>query len=355
MAYYAKPKVYISYTWLNDKDKEGKRIRVPDQRAFVLAERLREMGFDARLDIYFKDNHYGFVRPQRRPNDCRDPWIIWAEEQIRDADCVLLLCTPEYVASDPHSGECPGEWCNWHLLDDSLKFDKEGWPVLFHERRPALWWDWHCIANAVGAKPEKFIPVGFGPYNSRNVPAFVRRATYYDLLSENDFDGLRRAVRIEHQKMHPRHGVFISYAHKDDQRWLDSLLEHLALLKQRGVEIWTDREILPGEMWHEEIQNALATAKVAVLLVTPAFLASSYIESNELPNMLLAAKSEGLVIFPIPVKPSSYEQSKLAPFQAAQPLTEPLSGLRPAQRDKAFVSIVSKLQNALGLNTSNRP
>lgn len=120
-----KPKVFISYTWLDKKEIDGRQVRVPDQRAFDLAERLRKAGFDSRLDLYFRDNCYGFVPPERVPGDNRDPWIIWAEEQIRDADCVLLFCTPEYVASDPDRGECPGEWCNWHQLDDKLKLETD--------------------------------------------------------------------------------------------------------------------------------------------------------------------------------------------------------------------------------------
>jgi hypothetical protein len=337
----AKPKVYISYTWLDEEDATGRRVRVPDKRAFNLAERLREAGFDSRVDLYFKDSQYGFAPPQRRPGNSRDPWWLWAEEQIRDADCVLLLCTPEYVASDPSLGERPGVWYDWHLLDDSLKF---------RGKAPSLWWDWHCIAKESDIKPEKFIPVGFGSYDALNVPSFVRGSTYYNLESTSDFEGLRRRIRNEYQKSHPRQGVFISYAHKDDEAWLDSLLSHLAFLKKRGVEIWTDRDIRPGANWHEEIQDSLARAKVAVLLVTPDFLESSYIADSELPILLQAARSEGLIIFPIPVRPSSYEQTELAPFQAAHPLSEPLSGLRVAKRDQAFVSIASKLADALGIN-----
>jgi hypothetical protein len=49
--------------WLDEKDKNGnpaalkngKVARIPDERAFNLAERLRELGFDSRLDVYFKD------------------------------------------------------------------------------------------------------------------------------------------------------------------------------------------------------------------------------------------------------------------------------------------------------------
>jgi hypothetical protein len=345
----AKPTVYISYTWLSVKDKDGKPVRVPDERAFELAERLRGAGFDSRIDLYFKDNHYGFVPPERRPGDNRDPWIVWIEEQIRDADCVLLCCTPEYVASDPDLGECPGAWCNWHHLDDNLKVNT---------RVPFLWWDWHFIARDLesgGAQLQKFIPVGFGPYDSQCIPAFIKGATYYNLDSTKDFEGLLRRIKSEHRRRHPRQGIFISYAHKDEQQWLNSLLGHLAFLKRQGVEIWTDREIRPGDRWHDEIQNSLAKAQVGVLLVTPAFLESTYISNNELPNLLRAAESEGLVIFWIPVKPSSWDRSELAPFQAAHPTSEPLSGLRGAKRDQALVSIASKLADALGVNEAKKP
>jgi len=87
------------------------------------------------------------------------------------------------------------------------------------------------------ANLEKFIPVGFGSYSSGNVPAFVRGATYYDLESPSGFEALCRGIRSTYQKLHPRQGVFISYAHKDDERWLASLLDHLALVQRHGVEI----------------------------------------------------------------------------------------------------------------------
>ena len=84
-------------------------------------------------------------------------------------------------------------------------------------------------------------------------------------------------------------------------------------------------------------------------MVSPDFLASSYIASEELPKMLDASASDGLTIFWIPVRPSAYRQSPIARFQAAQSPDKPLSRMRGAARDEAFVKIGEKLARVLGV------
>ena len=116
-----------------------------------------------------------------------------------------------------------------------------------------------------------------------------------------------------------------------------------------GVE-WrfgTDQEIEPGELWHQEIQERLDGAQVAVLLVTPSFLGSSYVSSQELPTMLTAAESEGLIIFWIPLIDSSYKNTAIEKFQAAHDPSRPLAKLTSAKRAEALVSIVAKLSKTL--------
>jgi hypothetical protein len=108
-----------------------------------------------------------------------------------------------------------------------------------------------------------------------------------------------------------------------------------------------DRDIEPGDKWHDAIQEELDCAKVAVLLVSPDFLASSYITSNELPNMLRAAEGEGLKLFWIPVRESAYRHSPISEFQAAHPPQLPLKGLSSAKRDRAWVEIGDKLARSL--------
>jgi hypothetical protein len=336
----SQPIVYISYRWIDVFD-QGRRARAPDPRGRELADRLRAIGVDVRLDVYFRDSLHGFRPPQRASGDPRDPWLAWSAQQIAEADTVLLFCTPEYVESDRGRGASPGEWWTWCQLDESARIGT---------RVPALWWDWYAIAREVTDRPAKFIPIGVGRYDDDQIPAFVRGASYINLSDDGGFEALVRRIRQVWRERKPRQGVFISYAHKDDQFWLDALLSHLSWLqREHGIEIWSDRDIAPGAKWHETIQSALDRAKVAVLLVSPDFLASDFITNNELPKMLQAAESEGMTLFWIPVRPSAYKRSPIRAFQSAHAPEKPLSGLPGAERDQAFVDIGEKLAKALGL------
>src|SRR4051812_16045831 len=97
--------------------------------------------------------------------------------------------------------------------------------------------------------------------------------------------------------------VFVSYAHKDNEdsdpnkRYLDRLkeaLEPLALENQ--VQAWSDQDCEMGGRWENEIRQAVMGANAAVLLVSPAFLASKYIRNSELPILLKNAADRGVLI-----------------------------------------------------------
>src|SRR4051812_5856800 len=88
-----------------------------------------------------------------------------------------------------------------------------------------------------------------------------------------------------------RSTLFISYSHKDTA-WLDRLKVHLdpyfADGKWGEVQIWEDTQIPPGAGWKQDIDGAMADAKVAVLLVSADFFASKFIKTEELPNLVAA-------------------------------------------------------------------
>lgn len=142
--------------------------------------------------------------------------------------------------------------------------------------------------------------------------------------------------------------VFICYSH-EDQRWLDELLLHLKPLEDRNLlDCWSDQEIAPGRQWQSEIERALRSAKVAVLLVSPDFLASSFIAERELPPLLEAADQGDLTILWLPVSASNYKHTELVEYQAAHPPERPLDRLRKSERQQAFVDISDRILRALG-------
>jgi hypothetical protein len=141
-----------------------------------------------------------------------------------------------------------------------------------------------------------------------------------------------------------RDKVFISYSH-EDRKWLKELQTQLAPYVQNGMmTVWDDSQIRAGAAWNESIEQAVASAKVAVLLVSPEFLASEFISKRELPPLLEAASSGGVAILWVPVRSSSVGVTPIAAYQATHSPEKPLASLPRAARDKALVDICKMIQ-----------
>ena len=147
-----------------------------------------------------------------------------------------------------------------------------------------------------------------------------------------------------------RDQVFICYAHAD-KPFLDEFQTMLAPLVNAGaITAWDDTKIQAGANWRDEIDRALANAKVGVLLVSPDFLASDFIIKEELPVLHAAAERGELTLIWIAIRPSLYEATVLAKYQAVNDPSKPLSGLSKKAREEELVSICKQIQVSIDVS-----
>jgi hypothetical protein len=149
------------------------------------------------------------------------------------------------------------------------------------------------------------------------------------------------------QPTQKRDQVFISYSHKD-RIWLERLQVMLKpLIRQGSIFLWDDTKITHGKPWKQEIESALASARVAILLVSSNFLASDFVAENELPSLLQAAEKEGLVILWLCLGHCLYRETELHRFQAVHDPSRPLSSRGRAQWEKVLVDLGQRVKEAI--------
>lgn len=167
-----------------------------------------------------------------------------------------------------------------------------------------------------------------------------------EALSDANRPGTELVRRSEHVV---RDRVFVSYSRKDSEM-LDRVRTHLRVLENEGVTVnlWDDSQIKPGMKWRDEIEAALAAAKIAVLLVSTDFLASDFIRKSEIPPLLAAAERDGATVLSVILKPCRFgKTSKISAYQAVNDPAQPLSKLSEAEQDEVLLKLTDRIAEVL--------
>ncbi len=116
---------------------------------------------------------------------------------------------------------------------------------------------------------------------------------------------LDELLNTEEQMNQPT--VFVSYSHEDEEE-KDRLLSHLGVVQTAGlIDVWNDDRLGAGADWKKEIREAMAQARVAILLISANFLTSDFILGEEVPALLKRRKREGLTVFPVIAKACAWK------------------------------------------------
>jgi len=152
-----------------------------------------------------------------------------------------------------------------------------------------------------------------------------------------------------------KQSVFISYS-REDIKWLRRLKVQLApFMRRDSICVWDDTRIQSGMPWRAEIEAALASAIVAIVIVSPSFLASDFIADNELPVLLEAARLDGLTILPIVVEWCAFSLiPELARYQAVNDPARPLGGQRRTEWQHVLYQTAVRVESLLRPGSTGR-
>ena len=245
------------------------------------------------------------------------------DEQILRLDYVMLAIVHDFVFDNPTNRICfnPRASQHWYNRWASVK-----WNGIVNSNIRLL------IEQALGRVKEDIIEQQHQTTTGLKPNAQQGSGCETDLKSQPAKDSIRAQV-------------FICYSHRD-KRWLNDLQTHLKPYVRNGLTACSDKQIVPGSKWLQEIETALASAKVAVLLVTPYFLASDFIHEKELGPLLKKAEKGKVRIIWIPIRACAYKETPLKDYQAAGNPDNPLANMK-AERDKVWVKICEEIKKAV--------
>src|SRR4051794_13124724 len=79
--------------------------------------------------------------------------------------------------------------------------------------------------------------------------------------------------------------VFVSYS-RADAEWRRRFVTMLApVVRERGLEVWSDDRLLVGEAWRPQLEEAIGRSYAALVLVSADSLASEFIMGEEVPAL----------------------------------------------------------------------
>ncbi|AGA89089.1 hypothetical protein Thimo_0217 [Thioflavicoccus mobilis 8321] len=140
--------------------------------------------------------------------------------------------------------------------------------------------------------------------------------------------------------------IFLSYAHDDGdqiQRFRALLERHLKAARHFDFDLWWDGRIPIGARWRDEIEARLNAGQVGLACISPAFLASEFIERHELPVLLKQTPH----LVPVLLEDVSFRYHDTKGLEERQVFMLDGKGFAASRRKDAFVLALFERINEL--------
>jgi formylglycine-generating enzyme required for sulfatase activity len=150
--------------------------------------------------------------------------------------------------------------------------------------------------------------------------------------------------------------TFIIYSSKD-KTFREELEQHLSLLTATGlIEVWSDREILPGDEWDKAIEKELDAAKLVLMLISVDFFNSEYIRHKEFNKAIAKRRNGDASVIPIIVRDCSWTlHPVINELQVLPSGAKPVNSRHWTDRDEAWSDVVRNIALFIQKTSENRP
>ena len=136
--------------------------------------------------------------------------------------------------------------------------------------------------------------------------------------------------------------IFLSYAHEDEAMKIQLDKNLVMLRKNEKIDVWQDRAIKAGDVWNEEIKNALAAADIILLLISVDFNNSKYIWENELNIALQRHELKQARVIPVILRTCEWSEMPYSKLQALPTGAKPISSFDDA--DVAYTDVAKGIR-----------
>lgn len=141
--------------------------------------------------------------------------------------------------------------------------------------------------------------------------------------------------------------IFFCYAH-EDEALLNKLKAQLRPLQRQGLlDVWYDRDISAGTDWEQQIKEQLNTAQIILLLVSPDFMDSDYINDVELKRAIERHERGEAHVIPVILRHVYWQGEPLGKLQALPTDGKPVIDRSWHSLDEAFLNVAQGIQKAI--------
>jgi nucleotide-binding universal stress UspA family protein len=119
--------------------------------------------------------------------------------------------------------------------------------------------------------------------------------------------------------------LMYSFSHRDEElkEELDAFLAPLA--REGLVTVWSDRAIVPGSEWEQEILSNLESADLIILMISAYFMKSDYCWSKEMTRAVERHDRNSARVIPVIVSHADWQKAPFGKLQALPKDGKPIS------------------------------